>query len=816
MANLPTMSESNVSRKSSLEKALPIMAKDISVMKTSLIKFMKSQTSQQSKAEAYFQKAKQKENLYESRKAAAIKSSTSPSKSGGGSGVGLFDSNVGFFDFLKKIFNILTKGLLVGGAVFGIKKLLEDPEIRQNLGNFLKDIFVGILGLISDGANLLTEAMQRNAPEIEKALTKTFVAIMGTIEESIRLLTNLLTGPNSKEIYDSIGRVFKVIGDAIIAVFTTKIDIKGVEVPLGLIAAALFALPALLSGFSDALRVATGSLLGVGGGAGGKKGITGVVSTILSMVSNGIRIALGAAILGYGGAEAYNAWKKKNPDLDENGQAIDPKSQIQDRTVPGAYDQETGYLDSGKIAEGAAKVGVGVYAGKKIVDWMRSGGTSAVPSAPGAPTPSGFPRGSAPTVNPSAQLPTSQSKVFVPEGNSPRSSTTMGQGPNGKGNVFPVEGNKAGRRAPLPPKEEGITKKIVERIKTLSSKGSKYWGRFLQYVGKRVLAHYGTVKGATVIAAKMTGAVLSVAAAPFSLGVTTLIGYGLLAADLYFLYTVIEDFFKEEKLENAPTQAVTDPVGDASFRDQMTQGANRSREESIDTGDARGMAENYLGRKMSDQEWDMLVRATYAEGSGKSTEEYASIMAVILNRSRKSGKSIKDILEAQNQFQAVTGTADKPGGSPRYLSGPGQKDFDMITQGTGILGAISTNLDSFTSADRKAYGKGTNVRNLDKLLASGGKQIGGSVFAEGLYGGGKPSMNTSARLRTDSNQVNNAERNRKDAEDARNDPIVNVINSFNQNKQGDTKASSGTAPPVSSPFNEEMFFREQMKSMLFQ
>ena len=179
-------------------------------------------------------------------------------------------------------------------------------------------------------------------------------------------------------------------------------------------------------------------------------------------------------------------------------------------------------------------------------------------------------------------------------------------------------------------------------------------------------------------------------------------------------------------------------------------------------------------------------------------------------------KSIKDVLEAQNQFQAVTGTKKKPGRSPRYISGPGERDFDMITQGTGILGALSKNLDSFTSANRKSYGEGTDVGYLDKLLANGGKQIGGSVFAEGLYVVGKPSMNTSARLRTDSNQVNSAERNRKDAEDARNDPIVNIIDSFNQTKQGDAKASSGTAPPVSSPFNEEMFFREQMKSMLFQ
>jgi spore germination cell wall hydrolase CwlJ-like protein len=808
MANLPTMSESNVSRKSSLEKVLPVMAKDISVMKTSLIKFMQSQTNQRTKAEAYFQRAKQKENLYEAKKSAALKSSTSPTKSGGSS-TGLFDSKVGFFDFLKRIFNILTKGLLVGGAVFGIKKLLEDPQIRQNLGNFLKDIFVGILGLVRDGANLFSETLQKNGPEIQKALTETFVAIMGAIESAINGLTNLLTGPNSKEIYDSIGRVFTAIGNAIVKVFTTKIDIKGIEVPLGLVIAGLAALPAVLSGFGLAIRNATAAALGFGATAG--RGAGGAIGGIISMVGSGIRAAIAAALLAYAGSEAYNAWKKKNPDRDSEGNAIDPKSQLNDRMVPGAYDQQTGYLDSGKLAVGAAEVAGGVYAGKKIVDWMKSSRGATVPAAPSAPSPStGFPRGAAPTPIPAttAQLPTTQSNIIQ------QSAGSGARDYERTRSMYQAEkGFVSGKRAPLPPQEEGIIKKIVERIKTLSSKGSKYWGRFLQYVGKRVLAHYGTVKGATVIAAKMTGAVISVAAAPFSAGITTLIGYGLLAADLYFLYTVIEDFFKEQKLDNAPTQAITDPVGDASFRDQMTQGANRSREESIDIGDSRGMAENYLGRRMSDKEWDMLVRATYAEGSGKSTEEYAAIMAVILNRSRKSGRSIKDILEAPNQFQAVTGTSDKPGPSSRYTSGPSQKDFDMITQGTGILSALSTNLDSFTSADRKAYKKGTNVGYLDKLLASGGTQIGGSVFAEGLYGSGKPSMNTSARLRTDSNQVNNAERNRKDAEDARNDPIVNIIDSFNQNKQGDAKPASGTAPPVSTPYNEEMFFREQMKSM---
>lgn len=810
MANLPTMSESKVSRNSSLEKVLPVMAKDISVMKNSLIKFMQSQTSQQSKAEAYFQRAKQKENLYESRKTAAIKSSTSPSKSGG-SGTGLFDPKVGIIEFYKRLLNILIKGLAVGGAVFGLKKLLEDPEIRQNIGNFLKDIFVGILGLVRDGANLFAEALQKNGPEIQKALTETFVAIMGAIEAAINSLTDLLTGPNSKQIYDAIGRVFTAIGNAIVKVFKTKIDIDGVEVSLGLIAAGLIALPALLRGFSQALSNATASLLGAGTGAGAAGLLGGIVGTIMS----GIRIALGAALLAYGGAEAYNAWKKKNPDKDAEGNVIDPKSQIKDSVVPGAYNPETGYLDSGKLAVGAAEVAGGVYAGKKAIDLIQAGRATVPTVPPGSPTPaSGFPRGAAPTPS-TANLPTSQSKIIVPEGNSPRSSTTMG-----KGNVFPVEANTAGKRAPLPPSsaEEGIAKKIVERIKTLYSKGSKYWLTFMEYVGKRVLAHYGTFKGASIVLGKMTGAVLAVAASPFTAGLSTLIGYGLLAADIYFLYTVIEDFFKEQKLDTAPTQAVTDPIGDEIFRGQMVQGAKsrtptQSTGESIDSSDARGMAEKYLGRKMSDKEWDELVLATSAEGGGRSTEEYAYIMAAILNRSRmKNGKDISQILREPGQFQAVTG-----GKNPKWNSGKvSKKDYNMITSGTEILDSIAHNLDSFGASNLAAYDNiETGKKHLANLINSGGMRLGDSTFGYGLYLGGKPSPNRTANVRMDSNQVNAAGKSLREAEDARNDSIFNIINSFNTENKQESKQASGTTPPVAAPWNEEMFFREQMKNMLF-
>jgi hypothetical protein len=381
-------------------------------------------------------------------------------------------------------------------------------------------------------------------------------------------------------------------------------------------------------------------------------------------------------------------------------------------------------------------------------------------------------------------------------------------------------GPMSGKRGPLPPKETSMLEKITTFIKKIYGKGASVVTRFVAFMGPKIAARFGWM-----LALKATGAMASIGAggALIATGIgaaagaaLTAAGWALVAVDVYFLFSLIQDFMKSEGLsETSPTQAVTDPVGDEKFKQEMTRGASRSREESIDVGDARGMAENYLGRKMSDVEWNELVRATYAEGSGKSTEEYAAIMASILNRSRKKGgKNISDILRESGQFEAVTG-----GKNPRWKSGTvAAKDYDMITSGTSILGALGHDLDSFGASDLKAYqNESTGRKHLANLMNSGGMQLGGSTFGYGLYGGGKPSANPSASLRLDSSQVNNAERNRKDAEDARNNASnVNIVGSFNENKQGDAKASSGTAPPVSSPFNEEMFFREQMKSMLFQ
>ena len=127
------------------------------------------------------------------------------------------------------------------------------------------------------------------------------------------------------------------------------------------------------------------------------------------------------------------------------------------------------------------------------------------------------------------------------------------------------------------------------------------------------------------------------------------------------------------------------------------------------------------------------MRAVYAESS-RNKDEYANVMAVILNRTRKNGGSIIVTLMEKNQFQAVTGTANNPGPSSMFKQGPDAKSQAMIAEGASSLSGISKNLDAFTAANRKAYGAGTNTGWLDKLQASGGKQVGQTVFAENMYG----------------------------------------------------------------------------------
>lgn len=147
----------------------------------------------------------------------------------------------------------------------------------------------------------------------------------------------------------------------------------------------------------------------------------------------------------------------------------------------------------------------------------------------------------------------------------------------------------------------------------------------------------------------------------------------------------------------------------------------------------RSAAESYLGRKMSDEEYDYLVRATHAEASaGKNADpkEQAMIMASILNRARDMGKNgVIEALTAKNQFQSVTGTsANDNAPSENFTQGPDADRKNSIESSAAMLGGISRDQENFTAASSGAYGAGTNIGYRDDMIASGGTQIGGSVF----------------------------------------------------------------------------------------
>jgi hypothetical protein len=147
---------------------------------------------------------------------------------------------------------------------------------------------------------------------------------------------------------------------------------------------------------------------------------------------------------------------------------------------------------------------------------------------------------------------------------------------------------------------------------------------------------------------------------------------------------------------------------------------------------AQSASEKFLGRKIDSDEWNYLVRGIYAEATSNQ-KEIAYVAAVMLNRTRsgKWGRSIISVLRAPNQFQSVTGTrADGHSASRNFTQGPGAGSLGNIYKALiDILPHAPTDILRFTAANRKAYGAGTNVGYLDQLVAQGGQQIGGTVFA---------------------------------------------------------------------------------------
>jgi hypothetical protein len=156
------------------------------------------------------------------------------------------------------------------------------------------------------------------------------------------------------------------------------------------------------------------------------------------------------------------------------------------------------------------------------------------------------------------------------------------------------------------------------------------------------------------------------------------------------------------------------------------------------TEQAKKAAEDYLGREMSDIEWDYLIRATFAE-SGANVKSYAMVMGTILNHTRQYAPSAKNgvvvALKRPNAFQAVTGTrANNHEPSPGFKAGPPLSRLRAICTGAiEYLSKVPHNQMNFSAMSDAAYGPGTNKGWRDQQLATKGSSvIAGSVFNTSL------------------------------------------------------------------------------------
>jgi len=150
--------------------------------------------------------------------------------------------------------------------------------------------------------------------------------------------------------------------------------------------------------------------------------------------------------------------------------------------------------------------------------------------------------------------------------------------------------------------------------------------------------------------------------------------------------------------------------------------------------EAKEAAETYLGRKMTDVEWNALISLTNAESTNNQTER-AWIMATILNRTRlkiNKATTIIDTIKFPNAYQPVTGTIYKPGPIQAFIDGPDASDAIAIYgAAVNILKDVPKTYINFTSNNPKAYGLGTNINYLFTLRAlPNSKVIGGTIFAE--------------------------------------------------------------------------------------
>lgn len=227
------------------------------------------------------------------------------------------------------------------------------------------------------------------------------------------------------------------------------------------------------------------------------------------------------------------------------------------------------------------------------------------------------------------------------------------------------------------------------------------------------------------------------------------------------IYTVELSAVKEETIplhlirplrpgEAAPDFSDVDGSNEAAIRAGL--GFSRTQAPETDTGGggggtiapvplqlganseaARAAASQFLGKPISDEDWNLLLRATAGESSGTPQED-ANVMAVMLNRVRSSKfpNTVSGVLTAENQFEAVTGRAK----NTEIFRNPNAQRIARVTDNIlSNLSAANNTWLNFTALNPAAYKNADGTANKRGLafrqsaLNTPNRQIvGGTIF----------------------------------------------------------------------------------------
>ena len=197
---------------------MPMMARDMNLMKLNMFKVVKllGGTSNTNKTDMFWSNAKKREENYQSQFG---KYSTSPTISNNTNVTKSSDEGGG-------LLSMLFKGLLAGGLLAGIGKLLENEEVQKTLKGFATSIIAALFKGIENTFELLAEIL--------------------TNDEVINAFKNMVKG-----IFSTLGKVLE-----------KKVDLGSLgEWSLGGILAATVG---AFAAFKVGLSIAQGALLGIG------------------------------------------------------------------------------------------------------------------------------------------------------------------------------------------------------------------------------------------------------------------------------------------------------------------------------------------------------------------------------------------------------------------------------------------------------------------------------------------------------------------------------------------------------------------------